>query len=107
MHLHHRAECITKLLQGDGSSANILPRPLYRGHHKDVASIQLSIRHVIVCLETSAGGGDQGVRHTTREERPTNITQTGNFCENIGIYLKRLIMYDFTVPPHIFISYFI
>lgn len=40
-------------------------------------------------------------------KHPTNITQTGDFCENIGIYLKRLIMDDFTVPPHIFISYFI
>lgn len=38
---------------------------------------------------------------------PQTPHKTGNFCENIGIYLKRLIRYDFTVPPHIFISYFI
>lgn len=38
---------------------------------------------------------------------PQTPHETGKFCENIGIYLKRLIRYDFTVPPHIFISYFI
>lgn len=52
-------------------------------------------------------GWGQAVPAQPGRRSPQTPHETGKFCENIGIYLKRLIRYDFTVPPHIFISYFI